>query len=104
MVTGGSYTKCRLDRVLGDTAWLAKYPLASVAHLTGVSSDHAPLLLEMDGGTAEHVQRPFKYEVMWESHDIVRKVISMGWGASTPCTTVEEIRHKLKGLAKDLGR
>lgn len=35
-VTGGSYTKCRLDRALASTAWLARFPSAAVTHLRGL--------------------------------------------------------------------
>lgn len=79
-VVCGTYTKCRLDRALANADWLAKFPLASVTHQTGVTSDHSPLLLALGGGNAKHVQRPFKYEVMWETHDSFRDLISTGWG------------------------
>ena len=69
-VSGGSYTKCRLDRALVNAVWMAVYPLASVQHLTGATCDHSPLLLEL-GDTDGEVQRrkPFKYELMWETLD-----------------------------------
>lgn len=77
-VTGGSYTRCRLDRALANASWLAKFPLAAVTHLTGVTSDHVPLLLELDASTHERVQRPFRYELMWESHKNFHDTIISG--------------------------
>ena len=91
-VTGGTYTRCRLDRALVNSDWLTMFPLASVTHLTGVTSDHSPLQLNLDAGANDRVNRPFRYETMWERHDSFRDVINPGGGASPPCSTVDELR------------
>ena len=70
----------------------------------GVTSDHALLLLELDAGTHEQVQRPFRYELMWESHENFQDTIISGWGAGPPCTSVAELGQKMKDLANDLQR
>ena len=103
-VTGGTYTRCRLDRALASAPWLASFPSASVIHLLGVTSDHAPLLIERDAGIAARFQKPFRYETMWETHESFRDIIHEGWGAGPPCAMVHKLRSKLIDLAKDLGR
>ena len=40
--TGGTYTRCRLDRALVSTDWMARFPSASSSHLNGATSDHSP--------------------------------------------------------------
>lgn len=45
--SGGSFTRCRLDRALVSAEWLALFPLASLTHLTAAASDYAPILLEL---------------------------------------------------------
>ena len=46
-VTGGTYTRVRLDRALGSAEWCAQFPLAAVEHLTAATSDHSPILLHL---------------------------------------------------------
>ena len=69
-VTGGTHTRCRLDRALVNASWLARFLLASVKHLTGVTSDHEPLLLEREVGHVAQFQKTFRYETMWETMTI----------------------------------
>ena len=66
-VIGGSYTWVRLDRALATADWCELFPLASVQHLTAATSDHSPILLQLE---AERIKRtkPFIYEKMWETH------------------------------------
>lgn len=56
-VSGGSYTRCRLDRALVNAAWMERFPSASVTHLIGATSDHSPLLLAFGSSEEERTQR-----------------------------------------------
>ena len=47
-VTGGSYTRARLDRALASPEWIEDYPTAVVRHMHAVKSDHTPLFLVME--------------------------------------------------------
>ena len=44
-VAGGSFCRVRLDRALATASWSSRFPLAMVRHLTGVTSNHCPILL-----------------------------------------------------------
>jgi hypothetical protein len=44
-VTGGTYTRVRLDRALGSVEWGAQFPLASITHEDIATSDHCALVL-----------------------------------------------------------
>lgn len=46
-VTGGSYTRVRLDHALGSAVWSAQFPLANVTHINASTSDHRELLLKL---------------------------------------------------------
>lgn len=103
-VTGGTYTRCRLDRALVNTDWMAKFPLASVTHEIAATSDHSALFLDFGRRKEDHKKRDFKYEVMWESHEGLHDMLVDGWEAGSPCATVEEMRQKLTNLASGLMR
>lgn len=45
-----SYRAARLDRALGNTEWLLRFPDAMIEHLPMVESDHTPLLLNTNPG------------------------------------------------------
>ena len=44
-VTGGSFCRVRLDRVLAIADWTVCYPLARVRHHSTAASDHGPITL-----------------------------------------------------------
>jgi hypothetical protein len=47
-VTGGSYTRVRLDRDFGSSEWSSQFPLANMCHVNAATSDHRALLLKLD--------------------------------------------------------
>ena len=100
-VTGGSYTRVRLDRTMATADWAALFPMDKVTNLTSASSDHGPILVQFE----EVLPRPkpsFRYEVMWESHESWRDTISSGWSELQADQGVEGIRRKLELLSKNL--
>ena len=44
---GEANTKIRLDKGVANEAWLRKFPLNRVTHLSAHASDHLPLLLQV---------------------------------------------------------
>ena len=80
------YVRVRLDRALASADWCTRFPFASVHHLYAVKSDHSPILLlnEMEASNQRiAVDKPFRYEVMWERHDNFRPMIEEVWSRST---------------------
>jgi hypothetical protein len=59
-----------LDRVLMDSYWEVKYPLASVRVLPRIEalSDHASILIST-GTPSSPRRRPFKFEIGWLQRD-----------------------------------
>jgi endonuclease/exonuclease/phosphatase family metal-dependent hydrolase len=50
-VVRGSFCRVCLDRALATPDWSALYPTATLKHLTAATSDHGPILLELDDAT-----------------------------------------------------
>ncbi|KAK1316062.1 hypothetical protein QJS10_CPA05g01627 [Acorus calamus] len=71
----------RLDRVLMDSEWKAKFPGCEVVPLPRVVSDHVPLLLK-EGGAA-HVPVCFCFEAWWLSVEGFSEVVMESWSADT---------------------
>jgi endonuclease/exonuclease/phosphatase family metal-dependent hydrolase len=59
----------KLDRVLVNTEWEEKFPLATVRALTKEISDHTPLLLNIGESTYAHKHHTFKFELGWLLRD-----------------------------------
>lgn len=103
-VTGGTYTRVRLDRALASVEWTARFPTAYLKHLTAATSDHTPILLTMHDEQARPAPKPpFRYEVMWETHESWYDTMPQCWGKQ-PVASLEEIRAKLQDVAKNLGK
>ena len=62
-VTGGSFSRTRLDHALASPSWCARYPDVEVEDLaTVVTSDHLPILLRRSpevGRLNRHGKKPF---------------------------------------------
>jgi hypothetical protein len=70
-LTGGTYCRVRLDRGLATLSWAERFPLATVNHLNATASDHSAILLRhVPGEVIPPVQRLFRYEAMWETHQV----------------------------------
>jgi hypothetical protein len=103
-VQGGEYCRVRLDRVLASTEWLEMFPLATLHHLHAVKSDHSTILLmnEMEAQNQRiAVEKPFRYEVMWERHEEFQSTLEAAWGPSG-AGNVEELQAKLLSTAMAL--
>ena len=76
-VAGGSFTRVRLDRALATLDWSVLYPSASVQHLTAATSDHGPILLELDDVVRARGQPvpQFCYELMRETHSDLKPLV-----------------------------
>ncbi|XP_073360371.1 uncharacterized protein [Aegilops tauschii subsp. strangulata] len=67
-VTGGTYTRVRLDRCVASPEWSLAFPSAKLEHKNTASSDHAATLLTLADDAFNVRPRSFRYELMWERH------------------------------------
>nr|XP_045088271.1 uncharacterized protein LOC123496916 [Aegilops tauschii subsp. strangulata] len=101
-VTGGTFTRVRLDRCVATPEWMLAFPQAELEHKVAASSDHAPLLLRLDHVHAcRKGPKPFKYELAWERHPDLVGVVEIGW-KDKPVESVAGIQGKLTLLSDDL--
>lgn len=64
---GISFIEERLHRVVASASWQELFPNATVTHLLWASSDHLPILLDLDTNIIPPIQRSswFCFEAMW---------------------------------------
>ena len=60
-------TKIRLDRGVANEAWIGKFPLSRVVHLSTHASNHLPLLLQVQSfdHQRQRNEKNFKFEESW---------------------------------------
>ncbi|KAI7996192.1 hypothetical protein LOK49_LG10G02003 [Camellia lanceoleosa] len=94
--------KERLDRALGNGAWVNGFPTAKVFHLVRASSDYAPVLVDVLGqrdrqrfnGGGSCI---YRFEAMWLRDSRCEANISAWWGRSSG-DSVEALRSSIDGL------
>ena len=71
---GNSPVKRRLDRGISNISWRLAFSQASIAHLSAIKSDHAPILLHTNlEDTFAH--KPFRFEAAWIRDDRCAAVV-----------------------------
>ncbi|XP_072084623.1 uncharacterized protein [Arachis hypogaea] len=76
----GCVTKERLDRVLANWEWRRAFQHATLLALPPVSSDHTPLVLNIN--PRGHRSKNFKFEAFWVDHADCDSIIRRGWSSS----------------------
>ncbi|XP_074296800.1 uncharacterized protein LOC141627423 [Silene latifolia] len=87
----------RLDRALCSVEWGTIHEDASVRHLPAFQSDHCPLLIAPNGfAPLNSVQKPFRFQAAWMTHERFSTFIAEKWPEQGPFTT------RLSELSKSL--
>jgi hypothetical protein len=105
-INNNEHVRVRLDRALASADWSAHFPYATARHLCVVKSDHSPILLlnEMEASNQRiAIDKPFRYEVMWERHEEFKPMIEEIWGRGT-VLNVNELCSKIKTTAEECAR
>ncbi|GLT74509.1 hypothetical protein SLA2020_463010, partial [Shorea laevis] len=69
----------RLDRAWCNPAWKVMFPEASIHHLPRLSSDHCPILLNLDPIHPFIGNKPFRLEKFWIEHHSFRDLVTTNW-------------------------
>ncbi|WCJ40290.1 DNAse I-like superfamily protein [Euphorbia peplus] len=72
----------RLDRVVGNSDWLQKFPRTVVNHLPRIKSDHRPLLIHTLPMAPQTSERPFRFIHAWLDHPGLLSFIANCWDSS----------------------
>lgn len=82
-----NYIAKRLDRVLCCPQLRLKFQEALVSHLPFLSSDHAPMYVQLSPVVSSNTgRRPFRFEAAWLQHPGFQELLEISWdrGLSTP--------------------
>jgi hypothetical protein len=104
-VAGGVFCRVRLDRALATVPWSARFPMATVTHLTGVTSDHGPILLRWRETTSQRRSmgdKLFRYEMMWEKHEDFQPFLKDAWTSEGKAETMSQLKEKLHRMSGSL--
>lgn len=94
-------TRERIDRVLVNWPWRCGYPHALVLSLLIITSDHAPLVLQLLPKNKSGVQ--FKYEAYWDDREECKDIIQQGWNNGEEQEDMwEDLIRRTKGCKKKL--
>lgn len=94
----------RLDRVLCCPVARLKWQEATVTHLPILSSDHAPLYIQLCPKIkGDPRRRPFRFEAAWLQHDGFKALMEASWNKelSTPIA-LNQLRITLKKWNKEV--
>lgn len=69
----------RLDRGCANDLWFNKFPNTAIHHLPKITSDHCPLLLNLDHPNTFHGIKPFRFEPMWVLESSFTEVVYQAW-------------------------
>ncbi|RYR17605.1 hypothetical protein Ahy_B03g062308 [Arachis hypogaea] len=78
----GFVTRERIDMALGNWQWRMMYPHAYLSSMPATSSDHSPLILDLN--PVHNVRRSFKFEAFWADHEDCENVVRRGWSKREP--------------------
>jgi hypothetical protein len=94
--------RVRLDRAVVTPEWTQLFPSAGVQHIVSLSSDHRPILLELDKGMRSKVRRIFRYEIMWEREESLHEEIGKAWETAGQVQTLGDVSRALAKVKTSL--
>ena len=67
---------------MATNSWFQKFPGTRVHHLSCMSSDHSPLLINLSGLPKPRRKRCFRFEEMWLSDPTCGETIEEVWSST----------------------
>jgi hypothetical protein len=84
-----------------SSCWKATFPRAVLQALLSRCSDHAPLLLLLDGRF--HHKRRFRFQAFWPQFEGYLQTVKSVWNGPRPdVDALRMVDHLLRGTAKAL--
>ncbi|XP_075656619.1 uncharacterized protein LOC142626791 [Castanea sativa] len=88
----------RLDRGLGNSEFLMRFPGTRVSHLRCMSSDHTPLLINLTGLESPPRKKVFRFEEMWLSNTRCGEIVEAVWRNEEDGDTMKKMEKCSKAL------
>ena len=98
----GHSIRVRLDRCMATNSWFQKFPGSRVHHLSCMSSDHSPLLINLLGLPEPRRKKCFRFEEMWLSDPTCGQTIEDVWGSTRDQNPSIAILKKVANCEKEL--
>ncbi|XP_074318137.1 uncharacterized protein LOC141654927 [Silene latifolia] len=78
---GSDNRQSRIDRAMVNDGWAEMFPAAKLVHMDREWSDHAPLVVWLDGRRIEEGsrQKRFRFEEIWIGEDGCEDTIRGAW-------------------------
>ncbi|KAF3443103.1 hypothetical protein FNV43_RR17024 [Rhamnella rubrinervis] len=101
---GMSHIRERLDRACVDKDWLELHPNYKVTHLVSETSNHCPILLNIEG-IEEKFNRPFKYFKAWLIDKSCFRMVKNAWSQESDIgMEMHKTMRRLTSTVKTLKR
>ena len=98
----GHSIRIRLDRCLATNSWFQKFPRTRIHHLSCLSSDHSPLLINLSGLPEPRRKRYFRFEEMWLSDPTCVEMVEQVWSSTREPNPSITILEKVAKYEKEL--
>lgn len=89
----------RLDRGICNADWQRLFPKAAVRHLTALTSDHNPIILDTHVDICSG-NRPFRFEAMWTKEESSLEVVYKAWSSLVEGSHSFQLAHKIHKIQK----
>ncbi|XP_059654589.1 uncharacterized protein LOC132301347 [Cornus florida] len=87
----------KLDRVLANQAWMAKFPQFECCFKPWGVSDHAPMIMSI-GEVSVKRNLPFRFFNFWTQHRDFLSIVSQGWQLEVHGSKMFRVVQKLRAL------
>ena len=96
----------RLDRGWANPLWFEKYPNSSLWYLTRITSDHSPILIQLDKPIPPLGSKSFRFDPMWLLHESFPQFLAHEWPRLPPVhcmiSRLENLSIALEGWNKSV--
>lgn len=98
---GENRTLTKIDHALGDLQWMTQFSHATVRYANPQSSDHTPLIINLQNHDQHH-SKPFRFFNYLCDHHEFLKVVEDAWRMDVGGTGLQKLWHKLNNVKRSL--
>lgn len=93
------HIEVRLDRAIISPGFQNLFPDAKLINLEITTSDHCPLLLELDKNDYVQREKPFRFENAWLKEPICQQIVQEVWNSHSELSLYEKLTHRANILS-----
>lgn len=88
---GRERIKERLDRAIGNRAWISLFPRTEVTHKLNIDSYHCPIVVNFEPKKNHKTKKPFRFENTWLEQSECQEIVKGVWDESQSVMVKMEI-------------